>query len=136
MGKRRPMAELSISRRRFLKATGWTAAGVTLIYAGGRSVNISREIADPRAKLGWTLYALSILPTSLALYGFTTDWGATLPLTIASGILGTASIVAMTTYAYSRAASARDMTKEEGSSISIGLSPLNGGALATLVYRF
>ena len=107
-----------------------------LIYAGGRSVNISREIADPRAKLGWTLYALSILPTSLALYGFTTDWGATLPLTIASGILGTASIVAMTTYAYSRAASAREMTKEEGSSISIGLSPLNGGALATLVYRF
>ena len=32
------MAELSISRRRFLKATGWTAAGVTLIYAGGRCV--------------------------------------------------------------------------------------------------
>jgi hypothetical protein len=107
-----------------------------LIYAGGRSVNISREIADPRAKLGWTLYALSILPTSLALYGFTTDWGATLPLTIASGILGTASIVAMTTYAYSRAASAREMNREQGSSISMGISPLNGGALATLVYRF
>ena len=32
------MAELSISRRRFLKATGWTAAGVTLIYTGGRRV--------------------------------------------------------------------------------------------------
>ena len=38
MGERRPMAELSISRRRFLKATGWTAAGVTLIYTGGRCV--------------------------------------------------------------------------------------------------
>ena len=32
------MAELSISRRRFLKATGWTAVGVTLIYTGGRRV--------------------------------------------------------------------------------------------------
>jgi len=32
------MAELSLSRRRFLQATGWTAAGVTLIYLGRRSV--------------------------------------------------------------------------------------------------
>jgi isoquinoline 1-oxidoreductase beta subunit len=30
------VAELSISRRRFLQATGWTAAGVTVIYLGGR----------------------------------------------------------------------------------------------------
>jgi isoquinoline 1-oxidoreductase beta subunit len=30
------MAELSLSRRRFLKVTGWTAVGVTLIYAGAR----------------------------------------------------------------------------------------------------
>ncbi|UCE87377.1 MAG: molybdopterin-dependent oxidoreductase, partial [Deltaproteobacteria bacterium] len=30
------MAELSLSRRRFLKATGWTAAGVTVIYLAGR----------------------------------------------------------------------------------------------------
>ena len=44
-----------------------------LIYAGGRSVEISKEISHPRAKLGWTLYALSIIPTSMALYGFTTD---------------------------------------------------------------
>ncbi|MCK4990530.1 MAG: hypothetical protein KAS29_08595, partial [Bacteroidales bacterium] len=54
-----------------------------LIYAGGRSVDLSKDISHPRAKLGWTLYALSIIPTSLALYGFTTDWGATLPLTLA-----------------------------------------------------
>ena len=32
------MAELSVSRRRFLQATGWTAAGVTLVYWGGRSL--------------------------------------------------------------------------------------------------
>jgi CO/xanthine dehydrogenase Mo-binding subunit len=32
------MAELSLSRRRFLQATGWTAAGVTVIYFAGRSV--------------------------------------------------------------------------------------------------
>jgi len=32
------MAELSISRRRFLQATGWTAAGVTVVYFAGRSV--------------------------------------------------------------------------------------------------
>ncbi len=81
-----------------------------LIYAGGRSADLGKDIAHPRAKLGWTLYALSIIPTSLALYGFTTDWGATLPLTLASGLLGTASIVAMTSYAFSRADTARNMT--------------------------
>ena len=32
------MVELSVSRRRFLWATGWTAAGVTLVYFGGRSL--------------------------------------------------------------------------------------------------
>ena len=32
------MAELSVSRRRFLQATGWTAAGVTLVYFTGRSL--------------------------------------------------------------------------------------------------
>jgi CO/xanthine dehydrogenase Mo-binding subunit len=32
------MAELSMTRRRFLQATGWTAAGVTVIYFAGRSV--------------------------------------------------------------------------------------------------
>ena len=107
-----------------------------LIYAGGRSVEISKEISHPRAKLGWTLYALSIIPTSMALYGFTTDWGATLPLTIASGILGTASIVAMTSYAFSRAESARKMEQSKAASLHLGVSPLSGGALATLVLRF
>ena len=107
-----------------------------LIYAGGRSVDIGKEISHPRAKLGWTLYALSIIPTSLALYGFTTDWGATLPLTLASGILGTASIVAMTSYAFSRAETARKMNVDPGSSLRFGISPLSGGALATIVLNF
>jgi hypothetical protein len=107
-----------------------------LIYAGGRSVDLGKGISHPRAKLGWTLYALSIIPTSMALYGFTTDWGATLPLTLASGILGTASIVAMTSYAYSRADTARKMNEEAGTSLQFGISPLSGGALATVVLRF
>jgi len=107
-----------------------------LIFAGGRSVTILREISNPRAKLGWTLYAISIIPTSLALYGFTTDWGATLPLTIASGILGSASIVAMTAYAFSRADTARKMRNASSASWNIGVSPLVGGALATVTYCF
>ena len=107
-----------------------------LIYAGGRSVDIRKDISHPRAKLGWTLYALSIIPTSMALYGFTTDWGATLPLPLASGILGTASIVAMTSYAFSRADTARKMDIDSGTSLRFGISPLSGGALATLVLNF
>ena len=111
-------------------------AAPPLIYAGGRSVEIGKEISHPRAKLGWTLYAISLVPTSLALYGFTTDWGATLPLTITSGILGTASIIAMTSYAFSRAETAREINKNNSSSLSVGLSPMAGGALATVVLRF
>ena len=107
-----------------------------LIYAGGRSADIAKELSHSRARLGWTLYALSIIPTSLALYGFTTDWGATLPLTLASGILGTASIVAMTSYAFSRAETARLMSNEAGSSFHFGIAPLSGGALATIVWNF
>jgi len=107
-----------------------------LIYAGGRSVDISKEISHPRAKLGWTLYVLSIIPTSMALYGFTTDWGATIPLTIASGILGTASIIAMTSYAFNRAKTAREMETNRSTSLHLGLAPLAGGALATVVLRF
>ena len=107
-----------------------------IIYAGGRSVGISREISHPRARLGWTLYALSIVPTSMALYGFTTDWGATLPLTIASGILGAGSIVAMTSYAFSRAETARKLVDERKASLQLGLSPAPGGAMATMVLRF
>ncbi|MCK5137586.1 MAG: hypothetical protein KAR19_17505 [Bacteroidales bacterium] len=110
-------------------------AAPPLIYAGGRSVNILDVISQPRARLGWTLYALSIIPTSLALYGFTTDWGSTIPLTITSGILGSASIIAMTTYAYSRAETARNM-QNASTSWNIGISPMKGGAMATVIYRF
>lgn len=119
-----------------IPASAMILAAPPLIYAGGRSVEISREISHPRAKLGWALYALSIVPTSLALYGFTTDWGATLPLTIASGILGSASIIAMTSYAFSRAETARDMDQNSYSSLSVGISPLAGGAMASVVWRF
>lgn len=111
-------------------------AAPPLVFAGGRSADIFRELAHPRAKLGWTLYALSIVPTSLAIYGFTTDWGATLPLTIASGILGSASIVAMTTYAHARAEGARKLGNPGQASWNVGLAPLAGGALATISLRF
>jgi len=119
-----------------IPATAMILLAPPLIYAGGRSVDIRNDISHPRAKLAWTLYAISIIPTSLALYGFTTDWGATLPLTITSGILGTASIVAMTSYAFSRAKNAREMNKNDTSSLGLGLSPMAGGALATVVIRF
>jgi hypothetical protein len=55
------MAELSITRRRFLKATGWTAAGVTVIYLGGRhllSVTPSFDVPGDDAGAAW----LQILP--------------------------------------------------------------------------
>jgi hypothetical protein len=119
-----------------IPASIFILAAPPIIYAGGRTVDISREISHPRAKLGWTLYALSIVPTSMALYGFTTEWGATLPLTIASGILGAGSIVAMTSYAFSRVETARIMEDERRASLHLGLSPAPGGALATLVLRF
>ena len=111
-------------------------AAPPLIYAGGRSAGIPKEISHPRAKLGWTLYALSIIPTSMAIYGFTTDWGATIPLIIASGLLGTGSIIAMTSYAFSRAETARKMESERSASLHLGLAPMAGGALAILVFRF
>jgi CO/xanthine dehydrogenase Mo-binding subunit len=55
------MAELAISRRRFLKATGWTAAGVTLVYWGGRSllsILPSFDVPGENAGAAW----LQILP--------------------------------------------------------------------------
>ena len=111
-------------------------AAPPIIYSGGRSVAIPREISHPRAKLGWTRDVRAIIPTSMALYGFTTDWGATIPLTIASGVLGTASIIAMTSYAFSRAETARKMELSSTTSLQLGLAPLAGGALATVVLRF
>lgn len=119
-----------------IPATAMILAAPPLIYAGGRSVEISKEISHPRARLGWTLYALSIVPTSLALYSFTTEEGSNLPLIIASGILGSASIIAMTSYAFSRAGTARDMDQNENSALSFGISPLTGGAMATVLWSF
>lgn len=119
-----------------IPASAMILLGPPLIYAGGRSVDISKDAYSPRAKLGWTLYALSIIPTSLALYSFTTDWGATVPLTLASGILGSASIVAMTSYAFSRSKEAASMGTNSAGGWSIGIMPLSGGALASISYRF
>jgi hypothetical protein len=106
------------------------------IFLGGRSADIPKELFHPRAKLAWTLYALSIIPTSLALYSYTTDWGASVPLMITSGILGSASIVAMTTYSFARANEARDMKRGIPSAWNFGIAPLNGGAIGMLSYRF
>jgi len=111
-------------------------AAPPLIYAGGRSVDILHDISHPRAKLGWTLYALSVVPTSLAMYGFASEWGSTVPLTIASAIFGSASIIAMTSYAHSRAKTAREMGNTSYNSLGLGIIPLKGGAMATLTYRF
>jgi CO/xanthine dehydrogenase Mo-binding subunit len=55
------MPELSVTRRRFLQATGWTAAGVTLLYLGGRSLRSilpSFDIPGDDAGVAW----LQILP--------------------------------------------------------------------------
>jgi len=55
------MAELSLSRSRLLQATGWTAAGVTLLYLGGRSLRSilpSFDIPGDDAGAAW----LQILP--------------------------------------------------------------------------
>jgi CO/xanthine dehydrogenase Mo-binding subunit len=55
------VAELSLTRRRFLQATGWTAAGVTVLYLGGRrllSVLPSFDVPGEDAGAAW----LQILP--------------------------------------------------------------------------
>ena len=119
-----------------IPASAMILAAPPLIYFGGRSVDIPREILNPRAKLGWALYALSVIPTSLALYSYTTDWGATVPLMITSGVLGTASIIAMTSYAASRAGTARQMKNGPPSAWNFGIAPLEGGALCMLSFRF
>jgi CO/xanthine dehydrogenase Mo-binding subunit len=51
------MAELSISRRRFLQATGWTAAGVTVVYVAGCRSPLatlpSFDVPDEDAGAAW-----------------------------------------------------------------------------------
>jgi len=119
-----------------IPASALILAAPPAIFMGGRSVDISKDIFHPRAKLAWTLYALSIIPTSLALYSYTTGWGASVPLMITSGILGTASIVAMSTYAFARANTARDMKNRPLSTWNFGIAPLQGGAIGMLSYHF
>ncbi len=119
-----------------IPATILILAAPPVIFMGGRSVDIPKELLHPRAKLAWTLYALSIIPTSLAMYSYTTDWGASVPLMIASGVLGSASIIAMTTYAFARAKTAGEMEAGPPSAWNFGLAPLSGGAIAMVSYRF
>lgn len=119
-----------------IPATALILAAPPVIFLGGRSVDISKDILHPRAKLAWTLYALSIIPTSFAMYSYTTDWGASVPLMIATGVLGSASIVAMTSYAFARAKTAREKKSGPPSAWNFGLAPLSGGALASVTYRF
>lgn len=107
-----------------------------IIYAGGRSAQLPKDFSSSRARLGWTFYAISIIPTTLALYSFTTDWGATKPLTLASGVLGTASIIAMTSYAFSRSREALQSDRAEPRAWNMNLMPLPGGALASVTYTF
>lgn len=107
-----------------------------VIYMGGRSVDIKKELVNSRAKLGWALYALSVIPTAMSMYSYTTDQGKSVPLMIASGVLGTASIVAMTTYAFGRAQEARSLDAGMASAWNFGLAPLSGGAIAMVTYRF
>lgn len=118
-----------------IPATSLYILAPPLIWMGGRSVEIPLSQGSARARLGWTLYALAMVPTSLAFYEFTTDWGANLPLTISSTLLGTASILAMTSYATLRKNLATDPDPAEAS-LNLGLSPLPGGGLISLSYRF
>jgi hypothetical protein len=119
-----------------IPAAAMIFAAPPLIFGGGRSVAIPEEVSRPRAKLGWTLYALSIIPTTMALYGFATGEGATIPLTVASGILGSGSIIAMTTYAYARGGTALKMEEQSRISMNLGILPVRGGAVAVLSFRF
>lgn len=107
-----------------------------VIYAGGRSAHLPKDFSSSRARLGWTLYAISIIPTTLALYSFTTDWGATKPLTLASGVLGSASIIAMTSYAFSRSREALNTGPPDESAWNFDLMPLPGGALGRITLTF
>ncbi len=119
-----------------IPASAMILIGTPLIYAGGRSVTLPKESHASLAKLGWTLYIISVIPTSLALYSFTTDWGATVPLTLASGILGSASLFVMSAYASVRSREARSMGTGSASAWSFGIMPLAGGAMASASYRF
>ncbi|MBN1132490.1 MAG: hypothetical protein JXR52_02320 [Bacteroidales bacterium] len=119
-----------------IPATAMIAVVPPLIYAGGRSASISPDLHRTRAQLGWMLYALSIVPAAFALYGFTTDLGATLPVTVASGVLGTAGIVAMSSYAFARAETARELIRAPESPMQFGVGPLIGGAAIYFSYEF
>ncbi len=119
-----------------IPASALILAAPPLIYAGGRSAALPPEYGRQRAMLGWTLWVLAVIPTSFALYEFTTDWGATIPLTIASGVLGSASILAMSSYSFSRAQSAVNRSGGIDSGWNFRLAPLPGGALAMISYRF
>jgi hypothetical protein len=119
-----------------IPATALILAAPPLIYLGGRSVEISRSLCQPRAKLGWVLYGLSILPAGFSMYSYARGEGINIPLILASGALGSAAIVTMTTYAYARGEYARSVQQEGGVSWNFGLIPVRGGAVACVSFRF
>jgi len=119
-----------------IPATALIFAAPPLIFMGGRSVDISRSLHQPRAKLGWVLYGLSILPTGFSIYSYARGEGINIPLILAGGALGTAAIVTMTTYAYSRGEHVRSMQQDQGMSWNFGLAPVRGGAMACVTLRF
>ena len=55
------MPELSLTRRRLLKATGWTAAGITVLYLGGRRLLSTLPSFDRPGEKSGTAW-LQILP--------------------------------------------------------------------------
>ena len=119
-----------------IPATALILAAPPLIYLGGRSVDISRSLYQPRAKLGWVLYGLSFLPAGFSLYSYVAGEGINVPLILASGALGSAAIVTMTTYAFSRGEYARSLQNEKSVSWNLGVAPIQGGAMACITMRF
>lgn len=119
-----------------IPATALILTAPPLIFLGGRSVDISRSLYRPRAKLGWVLYGLSFLPAGFSLYSYAMGEGINIPLIVASGALGSAAIVTMTTYAFSRGEYARSLQKDQGLSWNFGLAPVKGGAMACVTLRF
>jgi hypothetical protein len=119
-----------------IPATAMILAAPPLIYLGGRSAGLDPGIGSGRARLGWTLYALSMLPTGFALYSYAADYGTNVPLIITSGILGSAAIFAMTSYAFNRAETVRNLNQGQVTGLNMGIAPLKGGAMVIFSYRF
>jgi len=119
-----------------IPATAMVLAAPPLIYLGGRSAGIPLSVSQPRARLGWVIYGLSMVPAGISMYMYSLGKGINIPLVLATGALGTAAIVTMTTYAFSRSEAARSMRQQDGLSWNFGVAPVRGGAMACVSLRF